>query len=245
MRKQFRLDGKRIAVTGASSGIGRQIAVTASNAGAAVVVSGRNYERLAETRNHLVSGLGHESVIADLSRAEDIEEFAQRVGVLDGIVHAAGIAGPAPIRIVNRDFLQTRFQTNYFAPVLLTQKLLAGNQLAGGGSILFIASIAAHTGTPGMAVYSATKASLVVTSKCLALEVAKRRIRVNALSPAVVRTPIFKPKEQEWLDETERRYPLGLGTPEDVANVSIFFLSDASRWITGQSLIMDGACPWI
>ena len=110
---------------------------------------------------------------------------------------------------------------------------------------MFIASIAAHTGTQGMSVYSATKASLVVTAKCLALEVAKRRIRVNALSPAVVRTPIFKPKEQEWLDETEKRYPLGLGTPEDVANASVFFLSDASRWITGQALIMDGACPWI
>ena len=96
-----------------------------------------------------------------------------------------------------------------------------------------------------MSVYSATKAALVVTAKCLALEVAKRKIRVNCLSPAVVVTPIFSILDSDWLEKTAVRYPLGLGKPEDVANAATFFLSDASRWITGQTLIMDGACPWI
>ena len=210
-----------------------------------MILTGRNEERLEETRTQLAEGIDHTKLIADLTRSEDIAALASAVGTIDGIVHAAGIAGPAPIRVVNREFLQTRFESNYFAPVLLTQRLLASNQIAAGGSILFIASIAAHTGTQGMSVYSSTKASLVVTAKCLALEVAKRKIRVNCVSPAVVRTPIFKPKEQEWLDETEKRYPLGLGTTNDVANASVFFLSDASRWITGETLIMDGACPWI
>lgn len=245
MTKRFSLEGKRIMVTGASSGIGRQIAVVVSDAGASVILTGRNEERLEETSTQLAEGIDHTKLIADLTRSEDIAALAAAVGTIDGIVHAAGIAGPAPIRVVNRDFLQTRFESNYFAPVLLTQKLLVSNQIAAGGSILFIASIAAHTGTQGMGVYSSTKASLVVTAKCLALEVAKRKIRVNCLSPAVVRTPIFTILEHDWLDETEKRYPLGLGTTDDVAHASVFFLSDASRWITGEALIMDGACPWI
>ncbi len=245
MSNRFRLDGKRVVVTGASSGIGRQIAIGASRAGAGVILSGRNEDRLSEARDQLEAGIDHMIVPADLTQPEDIATLAKRVGSIDGIVHAAGIAGPAPIRVVSREFLQTRFESNYFAPVLLTQKLLVGNQIAAGGSILFIASIAAHTGTQGMSVYSGTKSSLVVTAKCLALEVAKRRIRANCVSPAVVRTPIFTILERDWLDETAKRYPLGLGTPDDVAHASVFFLSDASRWITGQALIMDGACPWI
>jgi NAD(P)-dependent dehydrogenase (short-subunit alcohol dehydrogenase family) len=124
-------------------------------------------------------------------------------------------------------------------------RFLARSAIRNGGSVIFISSISAHTGTHGMSVYSATKASLVVTAKCLALEVAKRGIRANCLSPGVVRTPLFKDFEQGWLEETEKRYPLGLGRPEDVAWASVFMLSDSSRWITGQALIMDGACPWI
>jgi NAD(P)-dependent dehydrogenase (short-subunit alcohol dehydrogenase family) len=244
MSNPFCLEGKRILVTGASSGIGRQIAIGASNAGASVILNGRDETRLSEALGLLASG-EHVTIKADLTRDDEIASLAASVRTIDGVVHAAGMAGPAPLRVVTRDFLQTRFDSNYFAAVLLTQRLLAGNQVAAGGSIVFIGSIAAHTGTQGMSVYSATKAALSVTAKCLALEVAKRRIRANCISPAVVRTPIFKILEQGWLDETEKRYPLGLGRPEDVANAAVFFLSDASRWITGQSLIMDGACPWV
>jgi NAD(P)-dependent dehydrogenase (short-subunit alcohol dehydrogenase family) len=147
--------------------------------------------------------------------------------------------------MASRAFVQERLDANYLAPVMLTQRMLVKNTIRNSGSILFIASIAAHTGTAGMAIYSATKAGLVSTAQCLALELARRKIRVNCLSPAIVRTPLFKPEEQEWLKETEKRYPLGLGEPDDVANAAMFMLADASRWITGQALIMDGACPWI
>jgi NAD(P)-dependent dehydrogenase (short-subunit alcohol dehydrogenase family) len=245
MGSQFRLDGKRVLVTGASSGIGHSIAVAASNLGAEIVACGRDNNRLEATIGSLRAAPGHTMIVADLTLDEDLNRLVAEAGNLHGIVHAAGIKGPAPIRVVTRKFLDERFNANYFAPVLLSQRLLAENRISNGGSILFLASIAAHTGTHGMSVYSATKASLVVTAKCLALEVARRSIRVNCLSPGVVRTPIFDGFEEKWLNDMEKRYPLGLGTPEDVANASVFFLADASRWITGQTLIMDGACPWI
>jgi NAD(P)-dependent dehydrogenase (short-subunit alcohol dehydrogenase family) len=240
----FRLDGKHVLITGASSGIGRQIALVAARQGASVTVTGRDEARLAETFAALPSG-EHRQLRADLRDAEQIAQLVDGAGPLDGVVHAAGIPGPAPIKMVSRAFVQDRLDANYIAPVMLTQRMLVKNAIRNNGSILFIASISAHTGTAGMGIYSATKAGLVATAECLALELARRRIRVNCLSPAIVRTPFFKPEEQEWLKETEKRYPLGLGEPDDVANAAMFMLADASRWITGQALIMDGACPWI
>ena len=140
------------------------------------------------------------------------------------------MVGPVPVRVVKRSFIEERFDANYYAPILLTQRILAKNRIRPEGSIVFIASISAHTGTRGMSIYSAAKASLVVTAKCLALEVCKHRVRVNCLSPGLVRTPFFKPDEQEWLNNEAKRYPLGLGEAEDVANAAVFLLAPASRW---------------
>jgi NAD(P)-dependent dehydrogenase (short-subunit alcohol dehydrogenase family) len=245
MSDPFRLAGKRVLVTGASSGIGRQAAIAASRAGAAIVATGRDPERLAETMSMLESREGNVATTGDLAVDGDLTKIAETAGAVDGVVHAAGITGPIPVRVVTRPFIQDRFDANYFGPLLLTQRILARNRMRANGSIVFIASISAHTGTRGMSVYSSTKASLVVTAKCLALEVAKHGIRVNCLSPGLVRTPLFRPDEQEWLDNEEKRYPLGLGTPEDVANAALFLLVPASRWMTGQTIIMDGACEFV
>ena len=245
MSDPFRLTGKRVLVTGASSGIGRQAAIAASRAGATVVATGRDPERLAETMSMLEVREGNVATTGDLAVDGDITKIAEAAGDVDGVVHAAGITGPIPVRVVTRSFIQDRFDANYFGPLLLTQRILAKNRMRANGSIVFIASISAHTGTRGMSVYSSTKASLVVTAKCLALEVAKHGIRVNCLSPGLVRTPLFKPEEQEWLDNEEKRYPLGLGSPEDVANAALFLLAPASRWMTGQTIVMDGACEFV
>jgi NAD(P)-dependent dehydrogenase (short-subunit alcohol dehydrogenase family) len=242
---QFRLDGKHILVTGASSGIGRAAARAITLAGGSVIASGRNADRLAETAAQFVRPADHVTVVADLTDDSDVGRLADTTGTIDGVVHAAGVKAPVPLRVATRKFIEERFNTNYVATALLTQRLLAKNRIANGGSILFMSSISAHTGTHGMAIYSATKAALIATAKCLALEVAKRSIRVNCVSPGVVRSPLWADADPNWLEAMEKRYPLGLGTPEDVANASVFFLSDASRWITGQTLIMDGACPWI
>jgi NAD(P)-dependent dehydrogenase (short-subunit alcohol dehydrogenase family) len=128
--------------------------------------------------------------------------------------------------------------------MLLTQEILKRNLVSPEGSIVFLASIAAHIGVPGVAMYSGTKAALLAMSRCLAMEVVKRKIRVNCLSPALVETPIFDAMIElsgdASMEQQRSNYPLGFGKPEDVANAVIFLLSNASRWITGTTIVMDG-----
>jgi NAD(P)-dependent dehydrogenase (short-subunit alcohol dehydrogenase family) len=131
---------------------------------------------------------------------------------------------------------------NVNAPMLLTQGLLKKQKIQNGGSILFISSIAAHIGVPGVAGYSGSKAALIGMMRCLAMEVIKKKIRVNCLSPALVNSPLLEATAElvGSMDQEEKNYPLGFGRPEDIANASVFFLADASRWITGTTLVMDG-----
>ena len=209
--------------------------------GAALVISGRDEARLQETMGSL-KGSGHRAIVADLVEESHIHRLAAEAGQLHGVVHCAGISRLAPIRQVNANHLKQIWTINYEAPVLLSQRLLAKNQIEPGGSVLFIASIAAFIGVAGVGAYSGTKAALIATMRCLAMEVVKRRIRVNCLAPALVETPLLSATEGVVLsiDKTRADYPLGFGKPDDVANAAVFYLSDASRWITGTSLVMDG-----
>ncbi|MBC7622865.1 MAG: SDR family oxidoreductase [Aeromicrobium sp.] len=238
----FNLHGKRILVTGASSGIGRAVAVSCARAGASLVITGRDESRLTETLTAM-SGTGHAAVIADLTDAAQVSSLVEQSGAVHGLVHSAGIAGVMPFRMLGRPFLDDVFDTNFVAPVLLTQQLLARKRVVDGGSILFMTSLAAHTGTVGVAAYSASKTALLGAIRCLALEVAKRGIRVNSLSPGLVATPILG-ETLEWLEEKARMYPLGLGQPDDIAHAAQFFLSDASRKITGITFNIDGGVPF-
>lgn len=205
------------------------------------MATGRDEIRLQETIAAL-DGTGHIGVHADLISVADRERLALAVGTVDGVVHSAGISRLSPIRMATERHVQEIWQINYEAPVLLTQRLLAKGQIANDGSIVFLASIAAYIGVPAVGVYSGTKAALIATMRCLAMEVAKRRIRVNALAPALVDTPLLggTGSAEGWVDAQRPAYPLGIGDPRDVANAAIFFLSPASRWITGTTLIMDG-----
>ena len=126
--------------------------------------------------------------------------------------------------------------------MLLTQKILRNNLMANGGSILFVASIAAHVGVAGVGAYSGTKAALIAMARCLAMEVCKRGIRVNCLAPGLANTPLLEQARKctAAFDEQLKRYPLGIGEPEDIANATVFMLSPASRWVTGSTLVMDG-----
>ena len=235
----FRLDSRAILVTGASSGIGRAISLACAQAGAAVILHGRNADRLQETLRALPDG-PHQVIQGDLQVQEDVLALGDQCPPLHGVVHCAGIHGVAPIRLVQKEMLAKVFQINYIAPVTLTQRLLLKKKIQAGGSILFISSIAAHAGKVGVGAYSGSKAALIGTMRPLALEVAKHGIRVNALSPGIVRTPIFDGNE-DWLDnEVAANYPLGLGEPEDVAHAAVFFLADASRKITGADFGIDG-----
>lgn len=236
----FSLDGKRVLVTGASSGIGRQIAILFSHMRAEVVLTARNEAHLAETLAAMAPG-NHVIVPADLIDSEQRNRLTERAGDVDGVVHSAGTSLLSPIRLLPERHVRDLFAVNYEAPVFLTQSLLKNRSVRGGGSILFIASIAAHIGVAGVGIYSGTKAALLATARCLAVELARARIRVNCLSPGLVASPLLEMVAQNVsLEDKARDYPLGLGTVEDVANAAAYFISDASRWVTGTTLIMDG-----
>jgi NAD(P)-dependent dehydrogenase (short-subunit alcohol dehydrogenase family) len=238
----FHLRGKTVLVTGASSGIGREVAIQCSRVGARLVINGRDQARLNETLADL-AGDSHCAIAADLTDMDQLRMLVEKAGPVDGVVHGAGIHGVIPMRMVSKPFLDRVFSANFDAPVLLTQRLLAQKSMLDGGSILFMTSLAAHTGTPGVGVYSASKAALIGMMRCLALEVAKRRIRVNSLSPGLVDTPLVNVFDG-WLDEKRKMYPLGIGQPVDIAYAAIYFMSDASRKVTGTSFNMDGGIPF-
>jgi NAD(P)-dependent dehydrogenase (short-subunit alcohol dehydrogenase family) len=241
----FHLHGKSVLVTGASSGIGRAVAVECARAGASVVISGRDQQRLDETLALMneAGGVKHTACVADLTDAAQAEQLVAAAGEIDGVVHAAGIHGVMPLRMLRQGFMQSVLDGNFMAPLMLTQKLLHKKSLRNNASIVFLTSIAAHTGTVGVGPYSASKAALEGMMRCLALEIAPRGMRANALAPGMVDTPLLN-QDRAWLDEKGKMYPLGLGKPEDVAYAAIYLLADVSRKVTGIQMHLDGGIPW-
>lgn len=241
----FELTDRRILVTGATSGLGHAIALCCAHMGAEVIGVGRDAQRIAQTLGELqaISARPHRMVAAELTQAADRDALvAELGGALNGLVHSAGISRLSPVRMMTEQHLREVQAINVEAPFLLTQALLKKNLLAPEASIVFIASIAAHIGVAGVAAYSGTKAALIAMMRCLAMEVVKRRIRVNSLSPALVETPLLQATADitGTIDEERKNYPLGFGKPDDVAHAAVFMLSGASRWVTGTTLVMDG-----
>jgi NAD(P)-dependent dehydrogenase (short-subunit alcohol dehydrogenase family) len=237
----FSLESKSILVTGASSGIGRAVAAACAQAGANVILHGRDEDRLQQSMRAL-AGSGHQILQGDFNDDDQVIALADSVPHIHGVCHCAGIHGVAPLRLVQKAMLMQVMQINYMAPVTLTQRLLLRKKILPGGSIVFMSSIAALTGKVGVGPYSGSKAALLGTMRPLALEVAKHGVRVNALCPGIVRTPLFS---DDYLQDEElaKSYPLGLGEPEDVAHAAVFFLADASRKITGTAFSIDGGVP--
>lgn len=241
----FTLTGKRILVTGASSGFGQAIALGCARMGAQLIVTGRDAQRLGRTLDQLkaISSVAHIAVIADLTEDSGRAALVDALdGEIHGLVQNAGASVICPTRQFTEEHLRSLHRLNVEAPMLLTQKLLRNHLMAEGGSILFVSSIAAYIGVAGVGAYSGTKAALIAMARCLAMEVSKRGIRVNCLAPGLANTPLLElaRKSTASLDEQLKGYPLGVGEPEDIAHASIFMLSGASRWITGATLVMDG-----
>ena len=241
---EFSLNGKKILVTGASSGIGKQAAILASNNGAELFITGRDKARLEETFALLGPG-DHSMHLADLTVAEEMDALVAILPKLDGIVHCAGIVGPLPAKFILQEHIDKMFAINYMVPVNLTSKLLRAKNVADHASILFMSTIATRNPYFGGALYSGSKAALEAYAKTLALEHVAKGIRANFLMAGLVDTPmIVSPSEEnmqaEALERYLKRYPLGVGEAKDVAATVLFFLSDASKWISGTSLILGG-----
>jgi NAD(P)-dependent dehydrogenase (short-subunit alcohol dehydrogenase family) len=234
----FSVMGKSFLITGASSGLGRHLAETLARRGARLVITGRDESRLQASYDAL-RGEEHVQVLADLTLAADRDRLVQAAGNLDGMVHCTGLQRHCPVRQLSEAVMTQMYEVNFLAPVMLTQRLLQANAIRQRGSIIFLLSTAAHIGTRGLGPYSAMKSALMGIIKCLALEQAKRGIRVNGISPSAIATPMWE-AHQDLLEQQRARHPLGLGRPDDVANGAVYLLSDASRWLTGTSLVMDG-----
>lgn len=238
----FSLEGKTILVTGASSGIGRATAVECSKLGAKLVITARNSERLQDTLNSL-EGEGHTMILADLTIQEDIDKLAMETPPLDGIVNNAGISIVKPVAFVNRDDFAKVLETNTVAPILLTRALLKKKKVLPEASIVFTSSIAAMHSSLGNSMYGASKAAIMSFMHYCARELAGKRIRANAVHPAMIHTNLISggaiSDDQHQMDM--EKYPLKrYGEPEEVAWAIIYLLSNASAWVTGTSLIIDG-----
>lgn len=240
----FSLNGKNILVTGASSGIGKAIALECSRMGAKIFITGRNPERLNEVLSSLNSGNENIPIIADLTTEDGIEAIAEAVENLDGIVHCAGIGDRTLSKMVQEKDIERVMDTNFNAPVLLQRALLKKKKVKKGASIVFIASRAPFAPTIGNGLYSASKGALIAYSKVLGLELAPQKIRVNCICPAMVWTELIeKDAAMTGVDyhEAEKSYPLGrYGKPEDVAYLSVYLLSNCSEWMTGSCINITG-----
>lgn len=238
----FSLEGKTILVTGASSGIGRGIAVTCSKMGATVILTGRNQMKLGASLALLGEG-DHKMIAADLTNAESMSRMVNQLPVLDGVVHCAGIGQRVLCKMATDHDVDSVIDSNFKAPVLLQTELLKQKKIKKGASIVFVASMAIWSPSVGNAFYSASKGAIVSYANCLALELAPRNVRVNCISPAMVWTDLIYQEgvEEEQLKEDESKYPLKrYGQPEDIANLAVYMLSDASTWMTGSNVKISG-----
>jgi NAD(P)-dependent dehydrogenase (short-subunit alcohol dehydrogenase family) len=238
----FSLKGKTVLITGASSGIGRGIAITCSKMGAKVVVNGRNEDRLNMTLSQL-DGDNHVAVIGDLTDDSKLHSLVERLPKLDGVVHSAGIGSRVLCKNIVGEDIEQVMGINFKAPVMLQTEILRQKKMNKGGSIVFVASISNDSPSVGNALYSASKGAIISYANCLQLELAPRQIRVNCISPAMVWTDLIIKGglTEEELREDEQKYPLKrYGNPEDVAYLSVYLLSDASTWMTGSNVKISG-----
>ncbi len=245
MLNPFSLEGKTVLITGASSGIGRGIAVECSKMGANVVITGRNKQRLNETYLSL-NGNNHIQIIADLSNNDDLNSLVEQCPQLDGFVSNAGIPKLMIVKFIQKESLEEIMGINTIAPILLTSALIKRKKVIKGGSIVFISSISGvNISTLGESSYSASKGAIHGFVKGAAIDLASQKIRVNSINPGLIQTDILKLAgemfSEEQINDKLKQYPLKrIGQPEDVAYATIYLLSDAASWVTGTSIVIDG-----
>lgn len=239
----FSLTGKTILVTGASSGIGRAVAVNCSQMGAVLIITGRNANRLSETAEMLY-GANHRQFCADLTNETELSALVDMLPKLDGVVSNAGIAKPLVLQLTDPEDIIETMQINALAPINLMRLLVQNKKLNKGASLVLISSINGNNcAYVGSSVYAASKAALTGFMKGLALELAPRSIRVNCINPGMIETNLLKSGNigEEDLEKDRLKYPLKrYGKPEEVAYAAVYLLSDATQWVTGTGLLIDG-----
>lgn len=243
MYNPYSLEDKTILVTGASSGIGRATAIECSKLGASVIITARSESRLKETLL-MLKGQGHKSVVCDLLDSSKLDELVSEIPEIDGYVSNAGFIKISPLKFVKEDDFKSILQVNTVSPILLFQKLLKKRKLRKKTSVVFTSSLdGVGATTPANSMYVASKGALSAFVRNAALELASSGIRVNAVCPGMVNTNILSgsPVGEDEIKEDLKNYPLGrYGDPNDIAWAIIYLLSDASSWMTGTNMIIDG-----
>jgi len=240
MSQVFSLANKKILITGASSGIGRQCAISFSADGAQLFLNGRDLSRLQD-----VSALCPNSKIisADISSVEGREKIIAEIDSLDGVVLSAGISRNALLKFASDDDIDSIFETNTISQIKFVRDLVKQKRLNKSASIVCLASVAGVISRPAQFAYASSKAAIIGFCKSAAVDLSPRKIRINAVSPALVKTPMnqeFMEKESELCAADAKKYLLGHGEAESIANTIHFLLSDASTWITGTNILVDG-----
>ena len=233
----------QILITGASSGIGREISIKLSEIGYKCVLTGRSLSRLENTLEKM-SGNSHQIFAGDLNDHSFIDKISNEIGELNGLIHSAGIIKILPLKFINREDFDNIMNTNFFSPFFLTQLLIKKKKLRNNSSILFISSISGPIiGSKGNLMYSASKSAINGIVKVLALELAEKKIRVNAISAGMIYSEMWKDNNiisSDQLMQDSKKYPLGYGKPSDVSSLASFLISNESTWITGSTIILDG-----
>ncbi len=242
----FTLENKTVLITGASGGIGQVTALNCSKLGASVILTGRNKNVLEELVKQLSTDNNqhHSYIIADLNSEEDIIKLVSELPEIDGLVSNAGVSKMLPLNFYSIDALTSMFHTNCFAPMLLLKNLMKKKKLKNQASIVFTASISGYNNVaPACGMYGSSKSALTTYMQYAALELSSKGIRCNAVQPGRINTSMIKNSvlSDEDVSKDIEKYPLKrYGNPEDVANAIIYLLSDASSWVTGTNLVIDG-----
>lgn len=242
------LTGKTILVTGASSGIGRAAAVLCAQLGAKVIASGRDQQRLDETKSRL-EGDGHIALAQDLSCQDGLEPFVKEIvslaGKLDGLIHCAGIPGVMPLKALSRSRLENIMAVNFYAFVELVRQFGKRRYSRDGASIVGISAALIRRPRPYELAYIASKAALEAAVPVMAMELKERKIRVNCVSPGAVKTEMLERLAEEFdnrnmLEREAQSSILGWQSPEEIAKVCAFLMSDAASAVTARIVPADG-----
>lgn len=243
MANPFSLEGKTVIVTGASSGIGKATAILCAEMGAKVVALGRNEQRLAETMAQL-QGEGHIMSAFDLNDEKAMDAAIAALSLVDGVACCAGVANMTPFQFVAKEEMDRVFSANFFSPVMLVNKLLKAKKLQKGSSVVFVSSVdgpkVVHAGN---SVYSASKSALVGMARNMAVDLVGKKIRVNSVLPGTTDTEMIRTANvtEEMLQQTAKVLPMKrFAMPQEIANAIVFLLSEASSYITGTELVVDG-----
>ncbi len=243
----FSLNNNNYLVTGAASGIGRATCIVISNLGANLILADINMEGMLETRTFCKKS--DKLLVVDLAKASSIKssvtEIVKDFGKLHGFIHLAGKPYISPLKTISEEKCAELYSLNTYSSIELAKAFISKDVYAGEkGAIVLVSSVYALVGSSANVGYAMSKAALHGITKALAIELAPKKIRVNCIAPGFVRTNMMKQTDKlfsEGRDEIlESLHPLGLGDESDVAYACAFLLSDASKWITGSIMNVDG-----